>query len=53
LPSHEYHANTPYEGNEEEYERISVVLYMRERMALCESPEKEMANARKVRGSIA
>jgi hypothetical protein len=49
---HEYHANTPYVGNEDEYERISVVFYMRARMQQCESPENEMKNARKVRGAI-
>jgi hypothetical protein len=49
---HEWHANTPYENQSEDAERISVVFYLREKLSQCGTPEEELKRARNVRGAI-
>lgn len=39
---HEWHGNTPIRHYGKPHERISLVLYYRENMASCESPDKEL-----------
>ena len=40
---HEWHCNSPLEQTGAAYERISVVMYYREKMIRCGSPEEEVA----------
>lgn len=47
---HEWHGMTPIEGDD--YERITCVYYLREKMVECGTPEEELANAKKVRGAL-
>ncbi len=53
---HEVHGNVPYHdtvGEEgEDWERISVVLYFREKMLGCQSPAEELARAKQLRGEL-
>lgn len=49
---HEAHGNTAFENCSEDFERISMVLYMRERMVQCGTPAEELERA-KQRGSLA
>jgi hypothetical protein len=43
---HEWHGNTPIKGNAGMYERVSLVLYYREKMRNCGSAEEELARAK-------
>jgi hypothetical protein len=45
---HEWHGNSPIVGVRNCYERISLVLYYREKMAECGSAEEEMERAKKL-----
>lgn len=51
---HEVHGNTPFEdtvGFEgEDWERISIVFYFREKMLECLSPAEELERAKRIRG---
>jgi len=51
--SHEWHANTPMTKHEASASRCSVVLYMREKMIDCGSPDAELARAKELRGGFA
>lgn len=48
---HEVHGNIPFEDKEDTAERISIVLYVREKMQHCGTPAQELARA-KGRGAI-
>lgn len=49
---HEVHGNTQFTDGQgvvrEDYERISVVMYLRSRMRECGSPEEELQRAREL-----
>jgi hypothetical protein len=53
---HEVHANLPFfatQGKEvEDYERISIVCYYREKMSECLSPREEIERAKTLRGTL-
>jgi hypothetical protein len=44
--SHHMHGNLPLRGKVGEFERVSLVLYVRENMHKCLSPEEEIAQAK-------
>lgn len=46
---HEWHGNGPFHSSQGYYERLSVVLYYREEMAECGTPEEELERAKRVR----
>lgn len=46
---HEWHGNGPFHSSEGYYERLSVVLYYREEMAECGTPEEELQRAKEIR----
>ncbi len=48
---HEWHGMTPIQSSGD-YERITCVYYLREKMVDCGTPEEELANAKKVRGAL-
>lgn len=50
---HEWHGNTKLESNDEEFERISVVCYYRQKMYECSSMEKEMKKKEKHEARLA
>lgn len=52
MDAHEYHANTPFTDTSDDYERISMVLYYREKMIECGSAAEELARAKALRGSL-
>lgn len=51
---HEIHGNTPFYDTDgesgEDWERISVVYYFREKMLDCQSPAEELERAKQIRG---
>jgi hypothetical protein len=55
---HEVHGNTAFSSSIPDakpmydFERISVVFYLREKILACESPEKELARAKAARGGF-
>jgi Oxygenase domain of the 2OGFeDO superfamily len=49
---HETHGNIPFEERQDDAERISIVLYVREKMAQCGSSAEELTRA-KNRGALA
>ena len=49
---HEWHGNTPFTGVYGDYERLSFVLYYREKMAQCGSAADELEIAKKKRGGF-
>jgi hypothetical protein len=46
---HEWHGNTPIEGTEDEYDRISCVFYFRTGMRHCLPPAQELERAKRRR----
>lgn len=48
---HEWHGNTPIQGNPSRYERITMVCYYREKMIHCGTVEEEVQRA-KQRGKV-
>jgi len=46
---HEWHGNGPFHSSDGYYERLSVVLYYREEMAECGTPEEELKRAKEIR----
>jgi hypothetical protein len=52
MDSHEWHANTPLEGVEGTYDRVSVVAYYRSKMGDCGSAAEELERAKQARGAL-
>lgn len=50
--SHDWHGLTPFRNEREGHERITVVFYLREKMARCGSPAEELENAKRARGAL-
>lgn len=48
---HEWHGNTPLKGNAGMYERVSLVLYYREKMKKCGSAAEELQRAKRIRNT--
>jgi hypothetical protein len=45
---HEWHGNSPMRGNKGMFERISLVLYYREKMMECQDAERELRRAKEL-----
>lgn len=50
--SHDWHGLTPFENASDDYQRTSVVFYLRDKMTVCGSPADELKNAKRARGKI-